>query len=414
MLITFAFLLGQRFPLRPSGSAALAFALTLLLGWALFKRDLGIGLAEAYRDWIFAVPVAMAAALLALGWLTPWRANTLLLAAAAALGVGLVRTVQSRSSRRPRSSRNTRRRSLPISIGGCSARAAVFFCCRGARTVSRRWGCRSSRSVIRRSPTRRSIRRWTCGRSSIPDVPPDELNRTFNNVGTFGFGDVPRPSGSRSHAVGPMAPVRQARRHGLRPDSSGTRRHGGFRRLPGADAAAAAGAPPDVNDMEHFIDTSRQAPRRSRVVAAQRVDPSAGARPRPGLGRGDGRPWPADPREGVPAPAVPALLRPIRGVHRARHDGRHRAGGGRRRRVLQRDPAVGGVARPPRRRERGPDRLGAGAAALRGIDHGDPDAQRAAPPAGSGRVLPRMPAGAQARRPGLPHRALRRGRSAGG
>jgi hypothetical protein len=43
-------------------------------------------------------------------------------------------------------------------------------------------------------------------RKLYPDVPADELNRAFNNVGTFGFGDVPRPIWQPIYTVGPMAP----------------------------------------------------------------------------------------------------------------------------------------------------------------------------------------------------------------
>jgi hypothetical protein len=39
-----------------------------------------------------------------------------------------------------------------------------------------------------------------------PDVPADKLNRTFNNVGSFAFGDVPEPRWEPIYTVAPMAP----------------------------------------------------------------------------------------------------------------------------------------------------------------------------------------------------------------
>ena len=205
MLITVAFLLAQRFPLRLSGSASLAFTLTLLLAWALFKRDLGIGLAEAYRDWIFAVPVAMAAALLALGWLTPWRANTLLLSSAVALGVvsfGRFNPIQS---------------TTPIFAKQQTVITADFdqrLQREGRGFLLLPWGTHlfsqqglpliglgyPSLAYATFDP---AMDLW---KKIYTDVPPEELNRAFNNVGTFGFGDVPRPIWRPIYTIGPMAP----------------------------------------------------------------------------------------------------------------------------------------------------------------------------------------------------------------
>jgi hypothetical protein len=205
MLITCAFLLGQRFPLRVSGAGCVAFTLTLVLGWALFKRDLGIGLAEAYRDWLFAVPVAAAAGLLGLGWLTPARANTLLLAAAVTLGVlsfGRFNPIQSTTpifathqtpvtADLDRRLRQEGRGFLLLPWG------THWFAQTGMPLIALGY------PSLAYSTFDPAMDLW---KRIYTDVPADELNHAFNNVGTFGFGDVPRPVWQPIYTIGPMAP----------------------------------------------------------------------------------------------------------------------------------------------------------------------------------------------------------------
>ena len=205
MLVAVAFLLGQRFPLRPSGAASLAFALTLILGWVLFKRDLGIGFAEAYRDWIFALPAAAAAGMLALGWLTPARANTLLLASAAALGLlsfGRFNPIQSTT---PIFERHQTAVTLDLDHRLANGGRGFLLLPWGTH-----WFSGMGLSLIALgypslgyATFDPAMDLWA---KVYKDIPPDELNRVFNNAGTFGFGDVPRPIWEPIYTVGPMAP----------------------------------------------------------------------------------------------------------------------------------------------------------------------------------------------------------------
>jgi hypothetical protein len=205
MLLTFVFVLAQRHPLRPTGSSSLAFGLALVLGWALFKRDLGIGITEAYRDWVFAVPAAAAALLLSFGWLTAARANTLLLAAAAVLGIvsfGRFNPIQ---------------KTTPIFEKHQTAMTADFD--RRIKEDGRgflllpwdtHWFSRTGLPLIAMGYPSLAYATFDPAMDLwarlYPDVPPDKLNRTFNNVGTFGFGDVPEPVWEPIYTIGPMAP----------------------------------------------------------------------------------------------------------------------------------------------------------------------------------------------------------------
>ena len=205
MLLTFAFLIGQRFPLRPTGSGSLAFTLTLVLAWALFKRDAGIGLAEAYRDWVFGLAVAGSAGLLALRWLTPARGNTLLLAAAAALGFvsfGRFNPIQSTT---PIFAKH--QTAMTVDLDQRLEREGRGF-------LLLQWGTHWFSHVgqpliglgypsLGYATFDPAMDLW---RKIYPDIPPDELNRTLNNVGTFGFGDLPRPIWEPIYTVAPMAP----------------------------------------------------------------------------------------------------------------------------------------------------------------------------------------------------------------
>ena len=205
MLLTFVFVVAQRHPLRPTGSSTLAFGLALVLAWALFKRDLGIGMSEAYRDWIFVVPAAGAAVLLYFGWLTAARANTLLIGAAAVLGIlsfGRFNPIQ---------------KTTPIFEKHQTAMTEDFD--RRIKENGRgflllpwdtHWFSRTGLPLVALGyPSLAyatfdpAMDLWT---KIYPDVPADRLNRAFNNVGTFGFGDVPEPVWQPIYTIGPMAP----------------------------------------------------------------------------------------------------------------------------------------------------------------------------------------------------------------
>jgi hypothetical protein len=205
MLITVAFLIAQRQPLRFSFSSCLAFGVALVLAWALFKRDLGIGLAEAYRDWVFIVPVAAAAGLVALGWLTPVRANTTLLAAAALLGVvsfGRFNPIQS---------------TTPIFAEHKTAVTADLdqrLQRDGRGFLLLPWETHVFSSVglpliamgypsLGYATFDPAMDLWA---RLYPEVPQDQLNRAFNNVGTLGFGDVREPTWVPAYTVAPMTP----------------------------------------------------------------------------------------------------------------------------------------------------------------------------------------------------------------
>jgi hypothetical protein len=205
MLLIVAFVIAQRQPLRPTASSSVAFGLTLLLAWALFKRDLGIGVVEAFRDWIFVVPVAVATALLSLGWSTAARANTLLLASAALLGFvsfGRFNPIQ---------------KTTPIFEKHQTAMTEDFD--RRVRQDERgflllpfgtHWFSRTGLPLVGMGYPSLAYATFDPAmdlwKKLYPDVPADTLNRTFNNVGSFDFGDVAEPIWEPIYTIGPMAP----------------------------------------------------------------------------------------------------------------------------------------------------------------------------------------------------------------
>jgi hypothetical protein len=205
MLVTVAFLIAERRPLRISWFGCLAFGLTLVLAWTLFKRPHGIGLLEAYRDWIYIVPVAIAGALVALGLLTPVRANTLLLGSAAALGVVSFATFNPIQKTTPMFAKHQTAitadfdqrvqregRGFLLVPWGTS-----FFAHSGLPLVGLGY------PSLAYSTFDPAMDMW---RKMFPEVPPDRLNKAFNNVGTFAFDNVPEPRWQPIYTVVPVAP----------------------------------------------------------------------------------------------------------------------------------------------------------------------------------------------------------------
>jgi hypothetical protein len=204
MLIVLTFVITQRQPMRFSAFGCLSFGLTLILAWALFKRPHGIGLAEAYRDWIFIVPVVVAALLVAVKLLTPVRANTLLIAAAVVLGAvsfGTFNPIQKTTpifathhtavtadlNRRLRHGRGF----LLLPWG------TSFFAHSGLPLVGLGY------PSLAYSTFDPAMDLWM---KMFPELSADELNRTFNNVGSFAFADVPRPLWQPIYTMVPIAP----------------------------------------------------------------------------------------------------------------------------------------------------------------------------------------------------------------
>ena len=46
-------------------------------------------------------------------------------------------------------------------------------------------------------------------RKLFPDIPADEFNRVFNNVGTFALDDIPKPRWQPIYVVAPVAPFKK-------------------------------------------------------------------------------------------------------------------------------------------------------------------------------------------------------------
>jgi hypothetical protein len=209
LLVTFAFLLAQRRPLRFSGRGCLSFALTLILAWALFKRPHNIGLAEAYRDWVYVVPVAAAGTLITLGLLTPVRANSLLLGSAAALGLVSFGTF------------NPIQKTTPIFAEHHTAVTAEFdrrLATEGRGFLLVPWGtsffAHSGLPLIARgypsvayATFDPALEMW---RKLFPELPQKEFDRAFNNVGTYTFADIPEPRWQPIYTMVPIAPLNQS------------------------------------------------------------------------------------------------------------------------------------------------------------------------------------------------------------
>jgi hypothetical protein len=207
LLVVLAFLLGQGRRLEFTVSRCLSFALTLALAWALFKRDHGVGLREAYRDWVFIVPVVVAAMLQSMKVLTPARANTTLLASAVVLGVVSFGTFNPIQSTTPifaahntpltvefdRKLKDEKRGYLLLPWG------TSFFAHSGLPLVALGY------PLLSYSTFDPAMDLWA---KVYPGLPPAQLRLMFDNAGSLAFGDVPAPLRVPGTLVtlAPMAP----------------------------------------------------------------------------------------------------------------------------------------------------------------------------------------------------------------
>jgi hypothetical protein len=208
MLVILAFVLGQARPLRFTLFRCLSFGATLVLAWALFKRDHGIGLREAYRDWIFIVPVGFVTLLQAARLLTPARVNTTLLASAAALGAVSFGTFNPIQSTTPIFEKHTTavtadfdhrlaregRGYLALTWGD------TFFSHTGLPLIALGY------PLVSYSTFDPAMDLWS---KVYPELPPDQLRAAFNNVGSVGFGDVAAPRWTPIYTEAPIAPFRR-------------------------------------------------------------------------------------------------------------------------------------------------------------------------------------------------------------
>jgi hypothetical protein len=208
MLLTVAFLIAQKWPPRFSVFSCLSFGLTLVLAWALFKRPLGIGFDAAFRDWIYIAPVVLAAALVALGLLSTARANSLLIGSAAllaAISFGTFNPIQKTTAifathqttvtaEFDRRLRLEGRGFLLVPWG------TSFFAHSGLPLIALGY------PSIAYSTFDPALEMW---RKLFPDIPADEFNRVFNNIGTFALDDIPAPRWQPIYTLAPVAPFKK-------------------------------------------------------------------------------------------------------------------------------------------------------------------------------------------------------------
>jgi hypothetical protein len=205
MLMIVAFVLGHARPLVFSAMRCVLFAVVLWSAWCLFKYPLGIGLAEAYRDWAYVIPVVAVAGGVAWKVLSASRAHATLLVSSALLGVvsfGTFNPIQStvpifEPPVTPLTLEFDRRlreegRGYIIEPWGAS-----FFAHSGLTLVGLGY------PSISYSTFDPAMDLW---RKVYPEVPPDELRQAFQNAGSFAFGDVPVPKWQPIYTLAPAAP----------------------------------------------------------------------------------------------------------------------------------------------------------------------------------------------------------------
>jgi hypothetical protein len=205
LLLVSAFVIGQTRAIRITPVRALLLGLTLALAWVLYKRPYGIGAREAYRDWVFIIPVALAGMLQAIRALSPRGVSVTLLASAAALGMvsfGTFNPIQSTTpifeTHRTQVTADLDRRLEQEKRGYLLLPwGTSFFSYAGLSLIALGY---PSMAYATFDP---AMDLWS---RVYPELPPDQIHRLFDNVGTFGFGDVPAPRWVPIYTVAPMAP----------------------------------------------------------------------------------------------------------------------------------------------------------------------------------------------------------------
>jgi hypothetical protein len=205
MLMIVAFVIAQSRPLVFSAARCTLFVSALVLGWVLLKQPLNISFTEAFRDWIFIVPVLVTALLVRFGLLTSARANGTLLASAAVLALisfGTFNPIQSTVPMFTKPDTPVTRdfdRRLQEEGRGYILEpwGKSFFSHSGLPLIGLGY---PSLSYSTFDP---AMDLW---RQVYPDVPAAELRSAFQNVGSFGFGDVPAPKWQPIYTLAPMAP----------------------------------------------------------------------------------------------------------------------------------------------------------------------------------------------------------------
>jgi hypothetical protein len=192
LLLVLTFLIGKAQPLRMTFPRAALLAAALFVAWLRFKHSRGIGFLESYKDWIVIAPVAAMVAARAIRPLPPAMPNLALLASALVIGAISFGTFNPLQSTKPIFERH----STPVTAKLDQAVDAegrgfilqpwmtTFFSHTGLPLIGLGY---PSLSYSTFDP---AVDLW---RKVFPDLPPEEFQRTFNNVGGFAFGDVPAP-----------------------------------------------------------------------------------------------------------------------------------------------------------------------------------------------------------------------------
>ncbi len=210
LLVLLAFLLGHTRPLRFTWLRLATFGTILLLVWTAYKRPHGIDLLAAWRDWAILAPVAVIAFLVHRGSLSPKNANGALLASAAVLAAASFGNYNPIQSADPIFARHetpvTRdlERRLRVERRGYLVLpwGSSFFAHTGLPLVGLGY------PSITYSTFAPALDFW---RRLYPELPPDEFDNVFNNVGGFSVGDVAKPSRVPGTLVtlAPVAPFEQ-------------------------------------------------------------------------------------------------------------------------------------------------------------------------------------------------------------
>lgn len=193
LLMTFAFLLTQAKPLRLTLARAIGFAAVVAGAWYVFKRPHGLDVMTSYLDWVYLIPLAVVVLLSMFSLLSAARANTALLASAAALGIlafGTYNPIQSSRAmfRRPDTAPLVARLDAMMKANPHALVVmpwgTTFFAHSGLPLVGLGY------PSITYSTFDPALDLW---RKIYPHVPEAQFRLLFNNVGGIAFGDVPEP-----------------------------------------------------------------------------------------------------------------------------------------------------------------------------------------------------------------------------